>query len=80
MLRGALGPVRVVLPLVAGEERQIDLLIQIAHVGLRDANLGGQFGVNLAIRGVVLLAPPANAHQHILAVRGAGKGDALSLC
>ena len=68
------------LPLVAGQEGQIGLLIQIAHVGLRDADLGGQFGVNLAVRGVVFLAPPANAYQHIIAIGGARQGDALPLC
>src|SRR6266516_1655707 len=80
LLRGNLGQVVAVLPLVAGQERQIDLLIQIAHVGLRDADLGGQFGVNLAVRGAVLLPPPANAYQHIIAIGGARKGEALTLC
>ena len=76
---GNLRQVVAVLPLVAGQQRQIDLLIQIAHVGLRDADLGGQFGVNLAVRGAGLLPPPANAHQHIIAIGGARKGDALPL-
>jgi hypothetical protein len=69
-----------VLPLVAGQEWQIDLLIQIAHVGRRDADLGGQFSVNLAVRGAVLLPPPANAHHNVIAIGGARKGDALPLC
>jgi len=34
LLRGNLGEALAVLPLVAGQEGQIDLLIQIAHVGL----------------------------------------------
>ena len=41
LLRGNLGQAIAVLPLVAGQEWQIDLLIQIPHVGLRDADLGG---------------------------------------
>jgi len=69
-----------VLPLVAGQERQIDPLIQIAHVGRRDADLGGQVRVNLTVRGAVLLPPPANAYQHIIAIGGARKGEALTLC
>src|SRR5207253_9788409 len=77
---GNLGQVGAVLPLVAGQEGQIDLLIQIAHVGLRDADLGGQFGVNLTVCGAVLLPPPANAYQHIIAISGARQGDALTLC
>ena len=75
---GNLGQAVAVLPLVAGQEWQIDLLIQIAHVGLRDADLGGQFGVNLAVRGAGLLPPPANAHEHIVAIGGAGRRDALA--
>ena len=41
LLHGNLGQAIAVLPLVAGQEWQIDLLIQIPHVGLRDADLGG---------------------------------------
>jgi hypothetical protein len=41
LLRGNLSQAIAVLPLVAGQEWQIDLLIQIPHVGLRDADLGG---------------------------------------
>ena len=41
---------------------------------------GGQFGVNLAVRGAVLLPPPANADEHIIAIGGARQGDALPLC
>jgi hypothetical protein len=80
LLLGNLGEMVAVLPLVAGQERQINLLIQIGHVGLRDADLGGQFGVNLTVCGAGLLPPPANAYQHIIAIGGARKGEALTLC
>ena len=79
LLLGNLGQTIPVLPLVAGQKGQIDLLIQIAHVGLRDADLGGQFGVNLAVRGAGLLPPPANAHDDVVAIGGAGRRDALPL-
>ena len=36
--------------------------------------------MNLAIGGAVLLPPPANAHQHIIAIAGARKGDTLTRC
>jgi hypothetical protein len=77
LLLGNLGEAIAVLPLVAGEKWHIDLLIQITHVGLRDADLGGQFGVNLAGRGAGLLPPPANAHDDVVAIGGAGRRDAL---
>jgi hypothetical protein len=78
--RGDLGQVVVVLPLVASQQRQGEVLIQRAHVGLRDADLGGQFSMNLAVGGAGLLPPPAHAHQHLIALAGARKGDALPLC
>ena len=68
------------LPLVARQQRQIEVLIQIAHMGLRDADLGGEVSVNLAVGGTVLLSPPANTHEHIIAIAGAREGDALPLC
>ena len=67
-----------VLPLVAGQERQIRRLIQIAHMGHGNADVRRQLGMNLAIGGVVLIAPPANAHQHIVAISRVRQGDALS--
>ena len=36
--------------------------------------------MNLAVGGAVLLPPPADAHEHIIAIAGARKGDALPLC
>lgn len=77
LLRGHLGQAIAVRPVVASQEWQIDLLIQIPHVGLRDADLGGQFGVNLAVRGAGLLPPPANAHDDVVAIGGAGRRHAL---
>ena len=65
------------LPLVAGQEWHRALLIQIPHVGLRDADLGGQCGVNLAVCGAGLLPPPANAHDDVVAIGGAGGREAL---
>ena len=68
------------LPLVAGQEGQIDLLIQIAHVGLRDADPRGQCSVNLTVGGAGLLPPPANVDDDVVAIGGAGRRDALPLC
>jgi hypothetical protein len=65
---------------MAGQQRQINLLIQIAHVRLRDTDMGGQFSVNLAVRGVELIPQPAKAHQHIIAIGGARHGKVLPLC
>ena len=70
----------LVLALMANQQRQIDLLIEIAHVGDRDVYLGSQLGVNLTVGGAGLLAPPANAHQYIITIGGARKRDALSFC
>ena len=39
--------------------------------------LAGEFGVNLAIGRALVLPPPANAHEHIIAIRGAGRRQAL---
>src|SRR5207249_3566559 len=58
LLLGNLGQAIAVLPLVARQQRQIEVLIQIAHMGLRDADLGGEVRVNLAVGGTVLLSPP----------------------
>ncbi len=66
-----------VLALVTGHQRQIDVLIEVAHMGLRDIDLAREVGVNLAVGGVVVLPPPANANEHIVAVSGASKGNAL---
>ena len=68
-----------VLTFVAGQQRQIELLIEIAHMGLGDAHLRGELQVNFAVRGAVLLAPPANPHQYLIAIGGARRSQALSL-
>jgi len=80
LLLGNLGEASPVLPLVAGQEGQIDLLIQIAHVGHRDADPGGQCSVNLTVRGAGLLPPPANVDDDIVAIGGASRREALPLC
>ena len=55
--------------------RQLETIL--AHVGRRDADLGGQFGVNLAVCGAVLLPPLlANVDQHTIARGGPRQGDA----
>src|SRR5258705_12902318 len=51
LLLGNLGQAIAVLPLVAGQEGQIDLLIQIAIIGLRDTDTGSEGSVQLAGRG-----------------------------
>ena len=75
--RGDLSQTVPVLPLVAGQERQIHLLIQIAHMGHGDADVRRQLGMNLAVGGVVLIAPPANAHKDIVAIGRVRKGNTL---
>jgi hypothetical protein len=80
LLHSDLGQALAVLPLVACQQRQIEVLIQIAHMGLRDADLGGQVRVNLAVSGAVLPPPPANTHEDIIAIAGAREGNALPLC
>jgi hypothetical protein len=69
-----------VLPLVAGQEGQRDLLIQIAHMGLRDTDPGSQCRVHLAVRGAGFLSPPANVDDDVVAIGGAGRREALPLC
>jgi len=66
-----------VLPLVAGQERQLHLLIQIAHMGHGDADVRRQLGMNLAGGGVVVRAPPAHAHKDIVAIGRVRKGNTL---
>jgi len=66
-----------VLPLVAGQERQIPLLIQRAHMGHGDADVRRQLGMNLAGGGVVLRAPPANTHKDIVAIGRVRKSNTL---
>jgi hypothetical protein len=68
-----------VLALMARQQGQIDVLMKVAHMGRRDVDGGAQIGMNLRVGGVVLLAPPANANHHIVAIGGAGKRDALGL-
>ena len=48
------------------------MLIEIAHMGFRDGESGGQVVVNFAIGRVLVLPLPAKAYQHIIAIRGAG--------
>jgi hypothetical protein len=79
VLLGDLGQVVLVLPLVARQQRQIEVLIQIADVGRRNADLGSQCGVNFAVGGAGLLPPPANAHDDVIAIGGAGRRNALPL-
>ena len=79
VLLGELGQAVSVLPLVARQKGQIDLLIQVAHMGLRDGDVDRQVGVNLSVGGVVLLAPPANAHDHIVPIGRARKRHPLCL-
>ena len=79
LLLGNLGEALAVLPLVAGQEGQRDLLIQIAHMGRRDTDPGSQCSVNLAIRGAGFLSPPANVDDDVVAIGGAGRREALPL-
>src|SRR2546428_11276028 len=53
--------------------------MQVAHMGLRDGDVDRQVGVNLSVGGVVLLAPPANAHDHIVPIGRARKRHPLCL-
>ena len=79
LLLGDLGQVVFVLPLMARQQRQIEVLIQIADVGRRNADLGSQCGTNFAVGGAGLLPPPANAHDDVIAIGGAGRRNALPL-
>ena len=53
------------------------MLIEIAHMGFGDGDPRGEIGVNLAIGRALVLPQPANAHEHIIAIRGARRGHAL---
>ena len=55
------------------------MLIEIAHMGFGDGESGGQIVVNFAIGRVLVLPLPAKAYQHIIAIRGAGRREALGL-
>jgi hypothetical protein len=77
LLRGNLGQGVAVLTLVAGQERERELVREITHVGLREADLGGQCRVHLAVGSGVLIAPPAKAHQDIGARGRVRKGKTL---
>ena len=48
-------------------------------MGFGDGESGGQIVVNFAIGRVLVLPLPAKAHQHIIAIRGAGRREALGL-
>ena len=61
---------------VAGQERERELWRERTHRGRREAALGGQGRVHLAVRGVGRLAPPGQAHQHLRALGGTRKGEA----
>src|SRR4029453_9073513 len=78
LLLGNLSQAIAVLPLVAGKEGQRDLLIQIAHMGLRDTDSGSECSVNLAVRGAGFLSPPANVDDDVVAIGGAGRGGGVA--
>ena len=67
-----------VLPRVAGQEWPRALVRQRPHVGRRDAALGGQCGVQLAVWGAGLLPPPAQAHDVIVRHRGSRRARGLA--
>jgi hypothetical protein len=55
------------------------VLIKIAHMGFGDGEPCGEIEVNLAIGRALVLPQPANAHEHIIAIRGARGCQALGL-
>jgi len=77
--RGDLGHAVSVLPLVARQKGQRDLLRQVAPMGLRPGDVGRPVGVHLSGGGVVLLAPPAKAHDHIVPLGSARKRHPVCL-
>jgi hypothetical protein len=79
-LLGDLGQAPVLLTLVTGEQGQIDRLIEIAHMGFGDGEPARELSVNLTIGRMLVLPEPANAHEHIIAIRGARRGHALGHC
>src|SRR4029453_11288975 len=46
-------------------------------MGFGDGDLAGEIGVNLAIGRTLVLPQTANAHEHIVTIRGAGRSHAL---
>src|ERR671931_68520 len=46
-------------------------------MGCRDGEPGGELGVNLAIGRTLVLPQPANAHEHIIAIRRARRRQTL---
>ena len=55
LLLGDLGQAPALLPLVTGEQGQIDVLIEIAHMGFGDGEPARELGVNLAIGRTLVL-------------------------
>jgi hypothetical protein len=53
------------------------MLIEIAYMGFGDGELCGESEVNLAIGRALVLPQPANVHEDIIAIRGAGRREAL---
>ena len=47
-------------------------------MGFGDGEPGGEREVNLAIGRALVLPQPANVREHIIAIRGAGRREALS--
>src|SRR5712692_9842178 len=48
-------------------------------MGFGDGEPGGEREVNLAIGRALVLPQPANMYEHIIAIRGAGRREALGL-
>src|SRR5215510_459379 len=55
------------------------MLIEIAYMGFGDGESGGEREVNLAIGRALVLPQPAKMHEHIIAIRRAGRREALGL-
>jgi succinylarginine dihydrolase len=55
------------------------VLIERAHRGFGDGEPGGEIAVHLALGRALVLTQPANAHEHIIAIRGTGRRQALGL-
>ena len=77
LLLGDLGQTPVLLTLVAGQQGSISVLREIAHRGCGDGDPAGEIGVHLARGRALGLPQPAKAHEHIIAIRGAGRRQAL---
>jgi len=77
VLFSCLSQVIPVLSFVTGQQRQIDLPVEIAYVGLRNLNLGCEVGPNISVDFSSFLAQPPNAGQDIVVIGGAGESDPL---